>query len=164
MEEQAFAAQAETALGRVREAMTGHVVTFSPHDRASDAALRLAAEGVAGAPVVEGGRVVGVIALGDLLAREGHLAPQTTGPFLRGERHLASLSVADVMTREVVTVGGDEPLVTAVRLMVEHGINPLPVVDEDGRVQGIIARDDVLAAVARALGSPEPARTGTHPG
>ena len=162
MDRDAFRREAEVAFGRVREATTAQVLTFEPETRASDAALRLAAEGVAGAPVLDGGRVVGVISLRDLLAREGHLATPTSGPFLRGERHLANLTVADVMTREVVTVGEDQPLIRAVELMDAEEVNRLPVVDEHGRTVGILARDDVIAAIARAVRALEP--VGVHPG
>ena len=117
MDRDAFRREAEAAFGPVRDAMTAQVLTFDPATRASDAALRLSADGVAGAPVLQAGRVVGVVSLRDLLAREGHLAPQTSGPFLRGERHLANLTVADVMTRDVVTIGADEPVIRAAELM-----------------------------------------------
>lgn len=162
MDRDAFRREAEVAFGRVREAMTAHVLTFEPGTRASDAALRLSAEGIAGAPVVEGGRVIGVVSLRDLLAREGHLAPQTSGPFLRGERHLANLTVADVMTREVVTIRADEPMIRAAELMDAQGVNRLPVVDEHERTVGILARDDVIAAIARAVRALE--QVGAHPG
>jgi CBS domain-containing protein len=163
MDRDAFRREAEVAFGRVRDAMTAHVLTFEPGTRASDAAIRLSVEGIAGAPVVaEDGSVVGVVSLRDLLAREGHLAPQTSGPFLRGERHLANLAVADVMTREVVTIGVDEPVIRAAELMDAEGVNRLPVVDERGQTVGILARDDVIAAIARALRALQ--LVGVHPG
>lgn len=162
MDGNAFRREAEVALGEVGSAMTAHVITFEPDVRASDAALRLSAEGFAGAPVVDQGRVVGVISLRDLLMREGHLAPQTSGPFLRGERHLANLCVGDVMTREVVTIHHREPLVHAIEVMDSEGVNRLPVVDDDDRVVGILARDDVIGAIARAVRELE--HVGVHPG
>jgi CBS domain-containing protein len=162
MDENAFRRQTEQAFGTVGAAMTAGVITFEPDTRASDAALRLGSEGVAGAPVIDGDRVVGVISLRDLLEREGHLAPQTSGPFLRGERHLANLTVADVMTRDVVTVRANEPLIRAIDLMEAAGVNRLPVVDDAGRSIGILARDDVIRAVARVLRRLAPTRV--HPG
>jgi CBS domain-containing protein len=163
MDRDAFRREAEVAFGRVRDAMTAQVLTFGPDTRASDAAIRLSVEGIAGAPVVgPDGSVLGVISLRDLLAREGHLAPQTSGPFLRGERHLANLTVADVMTRDVVTVGVDEPLIRAAELMDAEGVNRLPVVDEREQTVGILARDDVIAAIARAVRALQP--VGVHPG
>lgn len=157
MDREELRREATRAFGTVREAMTTGVLTFDPQTRASDAALQLGAQGVAGAPVVDQGRVVGVVSLSDLLAREGHLAPQTSGPFLRGERHLANLTVAEVMTREVVTIEGDQPLIRAVDLMDAAGVNRLPVVDELGRTIGILARDDVIRAIALAVREPVPA-------
>lgn len=162
MDRDAFRREAEAAFGDVGEAMTAGVLVFEPGMRASDAALQLSTRGVAGAPVLDGERVVGVVSLSDLLAREGHLAPQTSGPFLRGERHLANLTVAQVMTREVVSIHRREPLVRAIALMDAEGVNRLPVVDDRDRAVGILARDDVLGAIARAVRPGEP--MAVHPG
>lgn len=159
MDHDAFSREVEHRFGTVGDAMTRRVLTFEPEMRASDAALRLASEGIAGGPVVEGGRVVGVLTLRDLLEREGHVTSQTSGPFLRGERHLAKLTVAEVMTKEVVTARAADPLVHAIELMDAAGVNRLPVVDDQDRPVGILARDDVLraiAAVLRATAVPHP--------
>lgn len=155
-----FCREAEERFGTVGRAMTRKVITLEPDMRASDAAMRLAAEGVAGAPVVDGGAVIGILTLRDLLEREGHTTTQTTGPFLRAERHLAKLTVAEVMTRNVVTAEADWPLTRAILVMDEAGVNRLPVVDERGRPVGILARDDVLRAIAAALRPPAV----VHPG
>jgi CBS domain-containing protein len=162
MDRDVFRRNAEEAFGTVGAAMTANVLTFEPEMRASDAALRLGALGVAGAPVLEGNRVVGVITLRDLLEREGHADPPTSGPFLRGERHLASLKVADVMTLHAVTIRATEPLVRAIDLMDAVGINRLPVVDGEDRCVGILTRDDVIRALARVVRELTP--VGTHPG
>lgn len=162
MDRDAFRREADARFGTVGDAMTAHVLTLDPEMRASDAALRLSAERVAGAPVVDAGRVVGVVTLRDLLEREGHLAPQTSGPFLRGERHLANLTAADVMTRDVVTIRRDETLLHAIDTMHAAGVNRLPVVDEEDRPVGILARDDVIHAIALGIRRLTPA--GVHPG
>jgi acetoin utilization protein AcuB len=159
MDRDAFRREAERAFGTVRESMTSRSIAFEPQDRASDAALQLGAQGVSGGPVVEAGRVVGMVTLSDLLVREGHVASQTSGPFLRGERHLAHLTVADVMTRNVVSVGADEPLVRAAELMDSAGVNRLPVVDDLGKPIGIVARDDVIRAIALVVRELVPARS-----
>jgi len=160
MDHDTFRREVESRLGTVGAAMTANVLTFESDLRASDAAMQLAAAGVAGAPVLEGGRVVGVVSLRDLLGREGHTASQTSGPFLRGERHLANLTVADVMSKEAVTAERDWPLTRAIEVMDAARVNRLPVVDKQERPVGILARDDVLRAIANALREP-PA---THPG
>ncbi|HSJ51022.1 MAG TPA: CBS domain-containing protein [Actinomycetota bacterium] len=162
MDRDAFRRNAEEVFGTVGAAMTANVLTFAPEDRASDAVLRLGMHNVAGAPVLRDGRVVGIITLRDLLEHEGHATAQTSGPFLRAERHLASLTVADVMTLHVVTVRATEPLIRAVDLMDAGGVNRLPVVDEEERSVGILARDDVIRAIARVVREFVP--TQTHPG
>ncbi len=151
MDHDDFAREAERRFGTVRDAMTSRMLTFEPGLRANEAAMRLAEEGVAGAPVLEDGRIVGVLTLRDLLEREGGPATQTHGPFLRGERRLVNLTVADVMTRDVVVASADWPLTRAIEAMDEAEVNRLPVADEQGRAVGIIARDDVIRAIARAL-------------
>ena len=162
MDPDAFRQEADALFGTVGQAMTANVLTLDPRMRASDAALRLSSEGVAGAPVVDRGVVVGVVTLRDLLEREGHLAPQTSGPFLRGERHLANLTVTDVMTRDVVTIGRDRTLLRAIDLMDAARVNRLPVVDDADRPVGIIARDDVIHAIALAVRHFTPSTV--HPG
>lgn len=162
MDRDAFRREAQIAFGTVGRAMTKNVLTLDPRMRASDAALRLAADGVAGAPVVDGGAIVGIVSLRDLLEREGHLAPQTSGPFLRGERHLSNLTVADVMTHDVVTIHRDRPLTHAIDVMDAVGVNRLPVVDDAECPVGILARDDVLHAIAVVVQELIP--VGVHPG
>ena len=161
MDHDAFRREAEERFGTVGDAMTRRVLTFDSGMRASDAALRLASEGIAGVPVVDGTRVVGIITLRDLLEREGHVAAQTSGPFLRGERHLSKLTVADVMTKDVDTTRADGPLVSAIDLMDSAGVSRLPVVDEEDRPLGILARDDVLRSIAAVLRAPEGSRAGS---
>jgi len=54
------------------------------------------------------------------------------------------MMVGDVMTRRVVTVTPESPIVEAARLMVEHNISGLPVIDAAGRVVGIVSEHDLL--------------------
>lgn len=52
--------------------------------------------------------------------------------------------VRDVMTHAPVTVSTDQPLATADRLIREHGVSGLPVVERDGRLAGVVSRTDLL--------------------
>jgi CBS domain-containing protein len=54
------------------------------------------------------------------------------------------MNVADVMTRQVVTITKDAPIGEAVRLLLEHRISGLPVVDADGNLEGIVTEGDFL--------------------
>ena len=68
------------------------------------------------------------------------------------EEMLANTSVEKVMTRKVVTATTDDSLEDAVVLLHDFRVNSLPVVDDKGRVAGIITRTDILKAFIEALG------------
>lgn len=89
---------------------------------------------ITGMPVVEKGLLVGIISATDVLkvARSGGIE---------------DVAVEDVMTREVASVQKTDSAVSAAKIMVEKGINRLPVV-ENRRVIGIVTRDDIIKAVA----------------
>jgi CBS domain-containing protein len=137
-------------LGTVGDAMHADVLVLDVDTPADVAAHRLERIGVSGAPVVRHGRVVGVVTLRDLFAAIAidSEVVLTTGPFLRHERALASYRVGELMTHQPATAQGAWPLTKAVTLMVELGVNRLPVLDDNGRVIGILARDDILRALA----------------
>jgi CBS domain-containing protein len=129
----------ERLLGTVEEAMTRAAVLLAADMPAEWALRHLERQAVSGAPVVDRGRVVGVITRRDLLVP----IPEQ-GSY---DSPLAGLLVKDLMTDEPVTAHPDWPLVRAVRAMTDHGVNRLPVVDRSGRPLGVLTRDDVLRAV-----------------
>ena len=124
----------EQSLGTVGEAMTREVVLLAADMPAEYAVHRLDDQAVSGAPVVDHGRVVGVITRRDLL-----IPPR-----------LGGLRVSDLMSDEPVTAQPDWSLVRAGRSMIGQGVNRLPVVDAAGRPLGVLTRDDVLRAVVRS--------------
>ena len=97
--------------------------------------------------MVAAAELVGVLAHGDLAAPPG--APP------RAAESLADRPVAEVMSGEPVTVGPDEPVEVAARLLVEHRIGCLPVVGDD-RVVGILTESDLFTVLLRLLGGGEP--------
>jgi CBS domain-containing protein/PII-like signaling protein len=66
-----------------------------------------------------------------------------------GARKADTITVGDIMMREVVSVGEDSPIDEAIRLMIERGFKRIPVVDSEGRFTGMVRRDSVLIALAR---------------
>lgn len=141
--------------------MTTDVLTFSPDDRVQDASALLAERGIDGAPVVDaGGAVVGMLSTGDLLVQETSLhyptvislfgayleLPSSHRKFEEDLRKAVGANVGDVMAKNPVTCGPDDPLERAATLMHEHDVSRLPVT-ENGRLVGIVARGDVLRAV-----------------
>jgi predicted transcriptional regulator len=140
----------ERLLGTVGEAMTRDVVLLAADMPAAMALRRLDEKAVSGAPVVDRGRIVGVITQRDLLVPT--LVDNPAGSSAVGvawHRHRQDgLRVRDLMSGEPVTAEPDRPLVQAVQMMIVHGVNRLPVVDQAGRSLGVLTRDDVLGAVA----------------
>lgn len=149
----------EQLLGTVGEAMTAEVQVLQADTPADMAIRRLEHSRVSGAPVVDHGRVIGVVTLRDLLAPVLADGPvQTTGPFHRHEHHLRGFHVRELMTGEPVMVRADAPLTEAVLSMERAGVNRVPVVDARGRPVGILTRDDVLQVLARRIRQLHPAR------
>jgi CBS domain-containing protein len=140
----------ERLMGTVGQAMTRDVVLLASDMTAAMALRRLEGKAVSGAPVVEHGRVVGVITRRDLLVptlvddADGFQAPGVA----RWHNRLDGPQVSDLMTGEPVTAQPDWPLARALRAMLVNGVNRLPVVDRAGRPLGVLTRDDVLGAVA----------------
>jgi predicted transcriptional regulator len=137
-------------LGTVGEAMTRDVVLLVADMTVAMALRRLDEKGISGAPVVERGRVVGVITQRDLLVPTLLDDPAGFAALVLARRHsrLDGLRVSDLMSDEPVTAEPDWPLVRAVQTMIIQGVNRLPVVDNAGRSLGVLTRDDVLGAVA----------------
>jgi CBS domain-containing protein len=148
-------------LGSVEDAMTRQLVYVSSDMELGTAARLMESAGVSGAPVLDDGRLVGVVSLKDMFSRLP-VPPQqveTSGPFHRWERALAQLSIRGGVTvrdvlPQVTTIRPDEPLALAVLLMVRCRINRLPVADAPGHVCGIVTRDDVLRAIAGIMDRP----------
>ncbi len=145
----------------VRDAMTTDVLTFAPGDTVEAAMRTLVDRGIDAAPVVEGDRVVGLLSTGDLIVAEGQVHVPTVFSLLGasielpGERkrfeedlrRALGGTVQDVMTREPHTVGPDATLEDAATLLHTHDVSRLPVVDDDGRLLGILARGDIIRAM-----------------
>jgi CBS domain-containing protein len=139
----------------VKDVMTRTVAVVSADTPFKEIARRLAEHRVAALPVVDAGdRAVGVVSEADLLLKEEHPVPvrPRRGSARRKAveaKKAAGLVARDVMSSPAVTVGPDAPLAEAARRMHEGGFRSMPVVDDAGRVIGIVARRDLLRAFLR---------------
>src|SRR5688500_6777068 len=118
-------AQTETS---IRNVMTPNPTTVEPASSIVDAARIMKDEDVGPVPVVDGDRLVGVITDRDIAIRvvaEGK-DPQGT-------------TVQDVASTDLVTIDPQQTLDEALRLMGQHQVRRLPVVEEDGKLVGIVA-------------------------
>lgn len=95
-------------------------------------------------PVVEDGQVVGIVTKFDLLKNFIFTPSQMISPY----EQLMSRTVGDVMTSEFIYVRTDTKLTRVLQLMVDHRIRSVPAIDDERRLAGIIARRDVLKALA----------------
>ncbi|MBW8802665.1 MAG: CBS domain-containing protein [Catenulisporales bacterium] len=118
-------------------------------------ARRLAERRISAVPVVdEQTRVVGVVSEADLLHKESRLEPQRPSVFAgrqgaRAQEKGDAVTAEGLMTSPAVTVGPGDDVVRAARLMADHKVKRLPVVDKHGRLLGIVSRADLLGLFTR---------------
>jgi CBS domain-containing protein len=116
----------------IKDAMTSNPCSIDAGQTVDYAAKMLRDEDVGIAPIVEGDKLIGTLTDRDIAVRvvaEGRNAGET--------------KVEDVMSRDLVTVDPDQTLDEALRLMARHQVRRLPVVEEDGRLVGVLAQADV---------------------
>lgn len=106
---------------------------------------------ISAVPVLdEDSRVIGVVSEADLLAKESGMEPRQTPLFAGRRERVASQAkgsatiAADLMSAPAVTIGLNEDVVYAARLMESRHVKRLPVTDEDGRLVGIVSRRDIV--------------------
>ena len=140
----------------VSEVMTHKVVTLTNNMPVADAWERMLKHLVKGLPVLNSqNEVVGMLTDEDLLERAGleqHLsiAKRLDEQTIRTEftaLKKSPLKVADVMTKPVITVRDNESLGIAAARMAKHSLKRLPVLDEKGKLIGVLSRVDVLRQV-----------------
>jgi CBS domain-containing protein len=115
----------------IREVMTEDPRTVGPDDTATDAAKLMREEDTGIAPIVEGGKLVGVVTDRDIALR------------IVAEGKDGSTKVVEIASQNVLTIDPQQDLDEALRLMAEHQVRRLPVVAEDGKLVGILAQADV---------------------
>ena len=137
---------------RVLDIMTIDVLTVSPEDSLKTAARQMVERGVSGLPVIDGnGKLVGIITEADFLERE---ADRSRGGLLDALLHKPEVvveaeTVGEVMSSHPVVIYPEASVTEAARVMSHHHVKRLPVVNDDGVLQGIISRGDVVTVFTR---------------
>ncbi len=138
---------------RVVDVMTTEVESAHPDWSLKQAAKVMIDHGVSGLPVVgDDGTVIGIITEADFIEAEADRAVGRRRLFdtVFGEKKTRVPStVGTVMTRTPLVVDRNMMLSEAARIMTDRNVKRLPVVDPDGRLEGIVSRGDVLVAFAR---------------
>jgi CBS domain-containing protein len=142
---------------RVWDVMTRQVVVVDESAPFKEIVELLEEHRVSALPVVDADdRVVGVVSEADLLLKEViDAAGENDGRLFERKRRkverakAAGAVAADVMTAPAITVRAGATLSDAARLMKDHGIKRLPVVESDGKLVGIVSRADLLRVFLR---------------
>jgi CBS domain-containing protein len=132
------------------------VVSVREHTTFKEIASLLLEHGISAVPVLDAaGCVAGVVSEADLMIKESraedlHFAANASSQTRESAAKSAGMTARDVMTSPAVTIGPDSDAVDAARLMEEMVVTRLPVVDDAGRLVGIISRRDILRVFVRA--------------
>ncbi|MFW0861417.1 MAG: CBS domain-containing protein [Dethiobacter sp.] len=144
-----------------REVMTRDVVTVTLTASVTEVARLLVEHKVSGLPVVdEEHRVVGMITEGDLIHQDkkvhmpafleilgGVIYLENPQRIVNDLKKMTATKVAEVMTSKVYTVKENASMEDIATIMVERQVNRLPVVGQDGKLVGIISRQDLVKAM-----------------
>jgi CBS domain-containing protein len=142
---------------RIEHLMRRDVVTVSPETPLKQVAALLAEHSISGVPVCDAGRrVLGVVSEADILRKELGLAAGRGGAldWLLGDGNgtagkAAARTAGEAMSSPAITIEPGRPVAEAARLMLERGVNRLPVV-LGGELVGIVARADLVRAFRRS--------------
>ncbi len=145
----------------VADVMTSSVVAVRRTAEFKDIVEVMRRRRVSAFPVLDDGdRVIGVVSEADLLPREAYpvrlASPRRRERAERGEEAATArpakaraMTAQELMTSPAITVTGDTPVTEAARIMHARHVKRLPVVDEEGRLLGVVSRIDLLGVYDR---------------
>ena len=151
----------------VKEFMNKNVICLNPDDTIFEAAKILSQLNIAGAPVVEKEKILGIISISDIIKfidiKLGRL-PNIGTPglstlllvllqmqkvhsdFKKELKKITATKIRDVMSKNVITISPSSTIVEVAELMEKHDVNRLPVVDNE-KIIGIVARADIIKSL-----------------
>jgi acetoin utilization protein AcuB len=132
---------------KVSEWMTSNVITTRRNTSISSAHQIMRENNVRRLPVVEDGKLIGIITIGDV--REASPSDATTLSIWELNYLWAQLTVEKVMRRNVYAVRPGSLMLDAAELMLEHKVSGLPVLNENNELVGIITESDIFRMLVR---------------
>ena len=117
---------------KVRDVMTDRPRCVTPETPVSEAARLMKSDDVGSLPVLEGDKLTGIVTDRDIVVQA-----------VAEEKDPRGMPVREVASREVVTIGPEEDLSEALKLMASNQVRRIPVVDESSRLVGILAQADI---------------------
>ena len=138
----------------VKDVMSTHVIAVRRSASYKEMAAILHRMRLSAFPVIDDdNRVIGVVSETDLLTKEAleGTVPRTLQSLTRQRvrSQVNGVTAADLMTKPAVTIGPDETVAHAARLMYSRRVKRLPVVSDDGTLIGIVTRSDVLSVYSK---------------
>jgi len=155
---------------KIEDAMQKNVIAFKPNDQISDVAEILRKNKISGAPILdEDMKVVGIVSEGDIMRLLEVHSPEINlilpspldlielplrmkheyDEIAEGLKKAATVTVEEIMTKEVVTIKKDNNISEAAEIMDSKDIKRLPVVDNNGKIIGIVTRGDIIGAMVK---------------
>lgn len=146
----------------VREIMRRDFPVLAPTDSIGIVARTLSQAGLSGLPVVDvNGEIAGIVTEGDLIAREANVEVPTPLAYLDGIfqldggrdfdeelRHVLAVTAGQIMTHPVFNIRETATITQLATLMLDENINPVPVVNDNFELVGIVSRSDIVRVIA----------------
>jgi len=132
----------------IKDWMTRDVKTIGPDTNVPEAHRIMTQNNIRRLPVLDGGKLVGIVTRGDVRGAE---ASDATSLSIWELNYLLSrLEISKVMTKRPITISAESTIREAAQTMLDNKISGLPVVDERGKVVGIITESDIFRLVVSA--------------
>ena len=132
---------------RVKNWMTPTVISIAPNASLFDADELMKENGIRRLPVVEDGKVIGIVTKGDI--REASPSDATALSVWEVNYLIAKLTIKKVMTKNVLTITADADVIDAADIMLNKKVSGLPVVDGTGKLVGMITESDIFRMLVK---------------
>ncbi len=146
----------------LRDLMHSDVPVLSPLDTIATVASAIVESGLPGLPVVDAGNLVGIITESDLVARQAEVQVPNFIPFLDAIfiadggrdfddelKHVLAVTAGELMTSPVISIRASATLAQVATLMLDQGVNPIPVLDDELTIIGMVSLSDLVQVIAR---------------
>ena len=131
----------------VKDWMTRDVVTVTPDTTLPEAHRLMTDNQIRRLPVMENGRLVGIVTRGDVRGAEASDA--TSLSIWELQYLIARIKVKEVMTHDPITISQDATIGEAAQVMLDYRVSGLPVVNGEGKLVGIITESDIFRIVVQ---------------
>lgn len=152
----------------VSEIMRTDVPFVSPDDSIATVARLMSVSGLPGVPVIEHGEIIGIVSESDLIMREADVEVPTPVPFLdaiflldggrdfeEDLRHVLAVTARDLMSHPVVNIKQSATLQQLATVFIDQRVNPIPVLNDNLELVGIVSRADIVRVIAKLEDSGE---------